>query len=32
MENPVYTLRFFKTLEIDNFSDEIVTISVRAAK
>jgi hypothetical protein len=32
MSNPLYTFKFFKALEVDTFSVEIVAISVQAAK
>lgn len=32
MENGLYCLNFFKMLEIDNISNEVVGISVQAAK
>lgn len=32
MENGLYSLNFFKMLEIDNISNEVVGISVQAAK
>lgn len=32
MENPIYSLQFFKNLEIDTISADVVAISVQAAK
>ncbi len=32
MENIIYSFKFFKNLEVDVFSSEIVAISVQAAK
>ncbi len=32
MENPSYSFKYFKELEVDKFKDEIVQIAVQAAK